>query len=103
MAKRTNKTRLNVVKESKVIFPDNLEILYTNSAFLSISDRDVTIDFGIRRPELSKNANELPPTQINKRIFMSIQHAKVFSEKLKGLIEHYEKDFGQLNTEPIKK
>ncbi len=60
---------------------------------------DLTMDFGLRHNEIIKNKIK-STVQINSRIIMSPQHAKTLTVKLQDLIENYEKDFGEIKTEP---
>jgi len=99
------KKKVNKAKKKlpRVIFPEEVNTIYSNSAFFLMTDRDLTIDFGIRRPEMSPEDLSNAPTQISTRIIMSPQHAKSFSDKLNDLIKGYEKDWGKIPTEPKKK
>lgn len=90
-------------KQPTAIFPEKLDARYTNLAFLLMSDRDLLIDFGIRRPELGAEGKGNVPTEIHTRIMMSPQHAKNFLGRLQHVVEMYEKDFGEIVTSPKKK
>jgi len=85
-------------KKLSVNYPENFPIIYSNFSSFRISAFDFTIDIGIRSDD-EKGAS----VQINSRIIMSIQHAKVFVSKMKDLIENYERDFGTIATQPRKK
>ena len=96
MAKKTP------IKKSAVSihYPEQLQTIYTNFAQLGMSPNDLSIDFGVRKPEIDmKN----PPAFISLRVMMSPQHAKLLAQRLSKIIEDYEKDFGEIRTEPIKK
>ncbi|RJR42489.1 MAG: DUF3467 domain-containing protein [Desulfobacteraceae bacterium] len=89
--------------EHEVIFPENFSPVYTNSAFFIMSDRDLLVDFGVRRPELSKGDAMKAPTQVHTRVVMSPQHAKRFLGRLQHVLDAYEKDFGEIHLSPNQK
>lgn len=78
----------------KVVYPENLQIFYSNYASFSMSGFDLTIDFGIRHENVA---------QMNSRVILSPQHAKAFLERIKNLLETYEKEFGEIVAEPKSK
>ena len=102
MADKTKKPKTS--KKQEALYPEQLNIIYSNSAFLLMTERDLMIDFGLRRPELSKDGDfNNSPTEVNTRIIMSPQHAKVFSEKLRTIMEMYEKGLDKIPASPKKK
>lgn len=82
-------------------YPESLPVSYVNHINMTITNVDVLFDLGkrisIQSQETGQLANDI---QIEQRIFMSIQHAKMLSKKLSGIIATYEKDFGEVVTEP---
>mgnify|MGYP003960984939 FL=1 len=86
-------------KETEVQLSDELAVYYSNFSSFSISNPDLTIDFGLRDSRVINKKNVSVAT-IQSRVIMSPQQAKVFSEKLNGLIELYEKTYGEINTAP---
>ena len=84
-----------------VYYPDEVGIVYANHANLAVSNSDLAIDFGIREPN-PKNKKRQSVT-INARVIMSPQHGKMFASKLMDMIQAYEKTFGEIQTQPLKK
>ncbi|MCK4641037.1 MAG: DUF3467 domain-containing protein [Candidatus Marinimicrobia bacterium] len=89
--------------ESKVIhptikYPDDLFVRYINYALFTITDRDLSIDVGLRHIH---NGNE--EVQMVERLILSPQHAKMFCIKMKDMVDHFESNFGEIALEPIKK
>ena len=93
----------SVKEEIQVKYPENLTVTYSSHAQMMVTNLDVTIDFGIRHIQSSGKDLTNAVIQINNRIIMSIQQAKLFSDKLSNLIKDYENDFGKILTEPKKK
>ena len=93
----------SVKDELQIQYPENLPITYSSHAQMLVTNLDVTIDFGIRHFQSSGKNLTSAGVQINNRVIMSIQQAKVFSDKLSDLIKGYENDFGKILTEPKKK
>ncbi len=87
----------NQKKELKVVYPDDFNVNYTNFAGFSMSPYDLHIDFAIRHdgPEVSE-------AKMHTRITMSPQHAKVLVSKISEILVNYEKDFGEIATQPKK-
>jgi len=83
--------------EVSIVYPEQLSTQYTNSAHLVLSETDVTMDFGIKSLDPGSQSIRV---QINSRVMMSLQHTKVFLEKLTGLVGAYEKEFGTIVTKP---
>ena len=99
--KKTIKSKSIKKAELQTVYPEQLDVIYTNHSYFSMSPTDLTIDIGIMntRPV----AKELQAVvNVNARVVMSPQHAKVFLSKMKGILESYEKDFGTIRTEPKK-
>lgn len=84
-----------------VYYPDDVDIAYVNHAMIAISNNDFNMDFGIRQPPLGGRKSQ--QVKINSRVVMSPQHAKMFILKLLELLQTYEKTFGEIQTEPLKK
>ncbi len=87
-------------KLRKVTYSDDLKIYYANNVNITVTIFDVTIDFGQRQTHIDL---ENPPIINDLRIMMSLEHAKVFSQKLTDLLASYEENVGQIVTEPKKK
>ena len=103
-AKKKDTPKSKTMKdELSINYPENLPITYSSHAQMVVSNLDVTIDFGIRHYESSGKNLTSAVVQINNRVIMSIQQAKLFSDKLSNLIKGYENDFGKIQTEPKKK
>jgi len=96
------KSKSNPKTGIEIHYPENLPISYVNHIGMMVSNADITLDLGIRNiRQLNPGTNVVEGAiQINQRIMMSLQHAKVFAGKLNTLIENYEKDFGELILEP---
>ena len=108
MSSETN----NIKNTSKVIskaaghevyYPDDLPTVYSNSAYFTMSEKDLTIDFGLRHPEIAEDYSVPPPTEIKTRILISLHHAKQLTIKLSELINNFEENFGEIIIEPAKK
>lgn len=89
------KPALDTETKVEVVFPDNLPVSYSNHVTMTVSDIDVTLDLGLRDINHKK-------ILINQRVMMSIQHAKIFVDKLNSLIKAYEDDFGKIKIEQKK-
>jgi hypothetical protein len=100
--KKASKAMLIKAPPLETRYPEQLNIIYSNHANFLLSGVDLSIDFGIKHPQIVKNKQK-DVVQINSRIIMSIQQTKIFLSKLQGLVELYEKDFGKIVTEPKKK
>lgn len=100
--KKTSRPKTKEIEQLEVFYPEQLNIFYSNHTNFVISNMDLTMDFGLRHNEIIKNKIK-STVQMNSRIIMSPQHAKTFLVKLQDLIEKYEKDFGEIKTEPKKK
>ena len=84
-----------------VYYPDDVGIVYVNHANMAISNNDFNMDFGIREPLFGGGKSQ--QVKINSRVVMSPQHAKVFILKLLDMLQTYEKTFGEIQTQPLKK
>jgi hypothetical protein len=78
----------------KISYPEQLQFFYSNYAHFTMSGFDLTIDFGIRQEN---------NVQMSSRVIVSPQHAKAMVNRLSELLNQYEKDFGEIRTEPKKK
>ena len=83
------------------IYPDPLNTVYSNTANIMASNKDVLIDFGTRQPQLTQ-ADGIPPVLVSMRLVMSLQETKSLVEALTKLIETHEKTFGEIHLTPTK-
>ena len=99
MAKKRNKPQPFKTVAPEICYPEQIVVVYSNFAIFTISNPDLTIDFGIGHNQ--KIGDKISSkVQMHTRVIMSPQQAKTFAEKVNGLIEQYEKDFGKIQTEP---
>jgi len=101
-AKKTQKSKIIKVEGPKVLYPEQLKVVYSNYASFVLGLNDIAIDFGILDSSVSPRENK-PAVQMSTRLIMSPQQSKIFSEKLSGLIKQYEEDIGEIITQPKKK
>ena len=80
----------------KLIYPEDLDTIYSNHVQFYVSNWDFVFDFGIVQP-LTQKVN------VSLRIAMSPSHAKQFALKLMKNVKNYEETFGVVNVEPRKK
>ncbi len=107
MSSKSAPKKAKILKTTKaesleVFYPEQLDIIYSNHANFLMSGVDLSIDFGTKHTQVVKNKPK-NVVQVNSRVIMSIQQAKIFLSKIQGLLELYEKDFGEIVTEPKKK
>ncbi|MHB8828759.1 MAG: DUF3467 domain-containing protein [Syntrophales bacterium] len=84
---------------------DDQRLIYVNFANITASTFDFVFGFGqisTSNVKINGKTEALPVTLLT-RIVMSPQHAKVFSKVLTENLNNYEKDFGQISIEPLKK
>lgn len=75
--------------EEKVIFDENYKESYSNWVRCETSLYDIKLLFGTIEDDGSIKAST--------KIIMSPQHTKALLNMLKGTIEGYEKNFGEIN------
>ena len=92
--------KLVVLRTEKpdVRYPEQFNTIYANFSSFMLTNSDLTIDFGIK---YTQNINDkfMSIVNMHTRIIMSPQQTKEFVNKLNGLIDHYEKDFGEITIE----
>ena len=102
-AKKTKKSgntkKAKAEEAPKLLYPEELNTVYSNYANISVSNRDVTVDFGLRQPQIEQGKGII----VNSRVIMSLQEAKAFGDTLLTLIAKYEKDYGEIQLAPKKK
>jgi hypothetical protein len=81
---------------------NDFKTIYANHANVTMSTFDVSIDFGQFTANILKGDSEIPITLLT-RIVMSPQHGKALAKVLIDHINKYEKDYGTINIEPLKK
>ncbi|MCJ7563137.1 MAG: DUF3467 domain-containing protein [Candidatus Aminicenantes bacterium] len=74
---------------------------YSNIVGIVMSQNDITLDFGYKSPEHSKEGPE--KFEIKARVSMSPSHAKHMLLILKDLIDKYEGAIGEIPLEKDKK
>jgi hypothetical protein len=74
---------------------------YSNVVGIVMSQNDITLDFGYRSPEQIREKSD--SFDIKVRISMSPSHAKHMLVVLKGLIDNYEENIGEIPLEKDKK
>ena len=68
-------------------------VFYCNFASLNASIYDIQVMLGIKK---DRDNPEIVDDDIDCKIIMSPQHAKAFANSLNGMIEFYEKNFGEI-------
>jgi len=81
------------------VLAENFKTLYANNLTLSISQWDVTINFG---EILGKDENGKTVIAQHARVNMSKELAKVFRELLDAHISNYEEQFGEIRIPDMK-
>lgn len=87
-------------QQLELVYPEQLDTVYSNHTQFHISNWDVLFDFGTVDPR--PGTDQALKVFIHNRIIMSPNHAKQFAIKLNENIEKYEKMFGVVNVEPKK-
>lgn len=82
-------SKTNITKVKKPVFDDNLkEGIFSNSVSISLSQREVFLDFKLIGPD-EKNVNNLKQKTIT-RIILTKEHALEFKNVLSKTLKHYE-------------
>ena len=85
--------------EIDLIYPEQINNLYSNNVQFFIGVSDVIFDFFAIEPRRVNKTKNLRAS-FQTRVVMSPQHAKLFALKLMENMEKYEETFGKLNLEP---
>ena len=94
--KRQEKSESFINEKLDVRYPEQLNTIYSNFSSFTLTNSDLTIDFGIRHSQKIKN-KPISTVHMHTRIIMSHQQTKEFAMRLNGLIDQYEKDFSEIH------